>query len=74
MGIGPFPQLVCEIGPSINTQLQWQAAVIYILQHTSEAYIMGLFNDSNLLAIHTKRQTIMPTDFQLARRIHGEWT
>uniref|UniRef100_A0A3B4HA45 H15 domain-containing protein n=1 Tax=Pundamilia nyererei TaxID=303518 RepID=A0A3B4HA45_9CICH len=38
----------------------------------SEAYLVGLFEDTNLCAIHAKRVTIMPKDIQLARRIRGE--
>ncbi|KAL2892830.1 histone H3.3a [Bienertia sinuspersici] len=38
----------------------------------SEAYLVGLFEDTNLCAIHAKRVTIMPKDVQLARRIRGE--
>nr|GEV39462.1 histone H3.2-like [Tanacetum cinerariifolium] len=38
----------------------------------SEAYLVGLFEDTNLCAIHAKRVTIMPKDMQLARRIRGE--
>lgn len=33
---------------------------------------VGLFEDTNLCAIHAKRVTIMPKDIQLARRIRGE--
>ncbi len=39
---------------------------------TPEAYLVGLFEDTNLAAIHAKRVTIMPKDIQLARRIRGE--
>lgn len=42
------------------------------LQEASEAYLVGLFEDTNLCAIHAKRVTIMPKDIQLARRIRGE--
>ena len=38
----------------------------------AEAYIVGIFDDTNLCAIHAKRVTIMPKDIQLARRIRGE--
>ncbi|RZC31899.1 Histone domain containing protein [Asbolus verrucosus] len=43
-----------------------------LLQEASEAYLVGLFEDTNLCAIHAKRVTIMPKDIQLARRIRGE--
>ena len=42
------------------------------LQSASEAYLVGLFEDTNLAAIHAKRVTITPKDLQLARRIRGE--
>ncbi|GJZ92946.1 histone H3.2-like protein [Tanacetum coccineum] len=38
----------------------------------SEAYLVGVFEDTNICAIHAKRVTIMPKDMQLARRIRGE--
>ena len=44
----------------------------YLFQEASEAYLVGLFEDTNLCAIHAKRVTIMPKDIQLARRIRGE--
>lgn len=46
--------------------------VIFLFQEASEAYLVGLFEDTNLCAIHAKRVTIMPKDIQLARRIRGE--
>ncbi|KAJ1271265.1 hypothetical protein BS78_06G116000 [Paspalum vaginatum] len=36
------------------------------------AYLVGLFEDTNLCAIHANRVTIMPKDIQLATRIRGE--
>ena len=45
---------------------------LFSLQEASEAYLVGLFEDTNLCAIHAKRVTIMPKDIQLARRIRGE--
>ena len=41
-------------------------------QEAGEAYMVGLFEDTNLNAIHARRVTIMPKDMQLARRIRGE--
>ncbi|XP_052849287.1 histone H3.3A [Drosophila gunungcola] len=46
--------------------------IFFDLQEASEAYLVGLFEDTNLCAIHAKRVTIMPKDIQLARRIRGE--
>ena len=45
-----------------------------ISQQAAEAYNVGLFEDTNLCAIHGKRVTIMPKDIKLARRIRGEQT
>ena len=42
------------------------------LQEASEAYLIGLLEDTNLCAMHAKRVTIMPRDMALARRIRGE--
>lgn len=53
-------------------ELRFQSAAIMALQEAAEAYLVGLFEDSNLCAIHAKRITIMPKDLQLARRIRGE--
>ena len=68
----PFQRLVREIAEDFKTELRFQAAAMSCLQEASEAYLVGIFKDSNLCAIHAKRVTIMPKDIQLARRIHGE--
>ncbi|KAH0972207.1 hypothetical protein GBA52_024363 [Prunus armeniaca] len=39
------------------------------LSEAAEAYLVGLFKDTNPCAIHAKRVTIIPKDIQLARRI-----
>ncbi|EPB74138.1 core histone H2A/H2B/H3/H4 [Ancylostoma ceylanicum] len=54
------------------TDLRFQSSAVMALQEASEAYLVGLFEDTNLCAIHAKRVTIMPKDIQLARRIRGE--
>ena len=68
----PFQHLVREIRQDFKTDLRFQSATIMALQEASEAYLVGLFEDSNLCAIHAKRVTIMPKDIQLARCICGE--
>ena len=68
----PFNRLVREIAQDFKTDLRFQAQAIGALQEASEAYLVGLFEDTNLCAIHGKRVTIMPKDIQLARRIRGE--
>merc|ERR1712129_298168 len=68
----PFQRLVREIAQDFKPDLRFQSAAIGALQEASEAYLVGLFEDTNLCAIHAKRVTIMPKDIQLARRIRGE--
>ena len=58
----------------IQNDFRIQAVAVQGLQEVAEAYLVGLFKDSNLCAIHAKRVTIMPRDIHLARRIHGERT
>ncbi|RLN85077.1 hypothetical protein BBJ28_00023615, partial [Nothophytophthora sp. Chile5] len=70
----PFQRLVREIAQDYKTDLRFQSTAILALQEASEAYLVGLFEDTNLCAIHAKRVTIMPKDIQLARRIRGERT
>lgn len=53
--------------------LRWQSQAIMALQEAAEAYMVHLFEDTNLCAIHAKRVTIMQKDIQLARRIRGIW-
>ena len=68
----PFARLVREIAQDFKTDLQFQREAIGALQEASEAYLVGLFEDTYLCSIHAKRVTIMPKDIQLAHRIRGE--
>jgi len=63
---------VREIAGEIKNDLRFQSTAILALQEATEAYLVGLFEDTNLCAIHAKRVTIMPKDIQLARRIRGD--
>ena len=56
-----------------NEALRWQTTAIQALQESAEAFLVHLFEDANLCAIHAKRVTIMQKDIQLARRIRGAW-
>ena len=70
----PFQGVMHEIVRSFRNDLRIQAVAIKGLQEAAEAYLVGLFEDSNLCAIHAKRVTIIPRDVQLARRICRERT
>ena len=68
----PFQRLVREIAMDIKSGVRFQQAALDALQEATEAYLVGLFEDTNMCAIHARRVTIMPKDIQLARRIRGE--
>jgi histone H3 len=68
----PFQRLVREIAQEFKADLRFQSSAVNAIHEAAEAYCTGLFEDTNLCAIHAKRVTIMPKDVQLARRIRGE--
>ena len=68
----PFQRLVREIAGQIKMDVRFQSSAILALQTAAEAYLVGLFDDTNLCAIHAKRVTIQPKDIALARRIRGD--
>uniref|UniRef100_A0A8I6XZY1 Core Histone H2A/H2B/H3 domain-containing protein n=1 Tax=Hordeum vulgare subsp. vulgare TaxID=112509 RepID=A0A8I6XZY1_HORVV len=68
----PFQRLVREITHDFKSDLHFQSSTVSALQEAAESYLVGLFKDTNLYAIHAKRVTIMPKDIQLARRIRRE--
>jgi histone H3 len=68
----PFSRLVREISQAFKADLRFEKSAMESLQDAAEAYLIRLFEDSNLCAIHSKRVTIMPKDVQLVLRIRGE--
>ena len=68
----PFQRLVREIAYDIKSDVRFQSSAILALQEISESYLVSLFEDTQLCAIHAHRVTIKPKDIQLARRIRGE--
>lgn len=69
----PFQRLVREIAQDYKTDLRFQGSAIAALQEAAESYLVGLFEDTNLCAIHARRVTVMQKDMVLARRIRGEY-
>ena len=55
----PFMHLVQEIGQQFLQGVQFQGTAIMALQEAAEAYLISLFEDGNLCAIHAKRVTLM---------------
>ena len=68
----PFQRVVREIALECKLDVRFQSTALLALQEAAEAYLVALFEDTNLCAIHAKRVTIMPKDIQLARRLRGE--
>jgi histone H3 len=71
----PFQRLVREIAQLCGGEaadMRWRVSALEAIQWAAEDYLIGIFEDSNLAAIHAKRVTIMPKDMQLARRLRGE--
>merc|ERR1712083_247566 len=54
----PFQRLVREIAQDFKTDLRFQSSAVMALQEASEAYLVGLFEDTNLCAIHAKRHNL----------------
>lgn len=68
----PFQRLVREIAQDVKNDLRFQSTALHAMQEAAEAYLVSLFEDTNLCAIHAKRVTVQPKDMQLARRLRGE--
>ncbi|KAF1750633.1 hypothetical protein GCK72_017184 [Caenorhabditis remanei] len=68
----PFQRLVREIIQDYLIDYRFQSSSILVMQEASEAYLVEIFELTNLCAIHAKRVTIMTKDMMLARRIRGE--
>ena len=68
----PFHRLVRQICSGIDSDIRFQSQALVALQESSEAYLTGVFEDSNLCAIHANRVTMMKKDMDIARRIRGD--
>ena len=67
----PFQRLVRDVAQQFKGDLRFQGTAIMALQEAAEAYLVSLFEDANLLCLHSKRVTIQSKDIILARRIRG---
>lgn len=69
----PFQRLVREITQrQVRADFRFQSLALQALQEAAEAFIVGLFADSQLCAIHAGRVTIMPKDMMLASRLRQD--
>eukprot|EP00117_Sycon_ciliatum_P049836 scpid92674/ scgid35276/ Histone H3 len=68
----PFQRLVAEIIRN-HGAFRLQVAALSAMQEAAEAFLVSLFEDTNMCALHANRVTIMPKDIELARRIRGDY-
>lgn len=70
----PFHRLVRDTvdGVCPGQSFRFQPDALAALQDAAESYLVGLFEDVNLCAIHGGRVTVSPRDFSLALRIRGD--
>ena len=64
--------LSARLRKNIKKDVRFQSTAVLALQEASEAYMVGMFEDTNLAALHAKRVTILPRDLALARRLRGD--
>jgi histone H3 len=69
-----FSRLVANITDTMfpNQGIRFSLRGLAALHVASEDYLVGLFEDSYLCALHAKRVTLMRKDMTLARRLRGD--
>ena len=65
----PFQRLVREVDQKIKPDLRYQSTAILALQEASESFLVTMFEDVNVCAIHAGRVTIQPKDMKLWNRV-----
>ncbi|KAM1040830.1 hypothetical protein TB1_029422 [Malus domestica] len=69
----PFIRTVREISINMSKDpVRWTPEALQAIQEAAEDFLVRLFEDSMLCAIHARRVTLMKKDLELARRIRGE--
>ena len=64
---------ICPEGPGTpSVQVRFQSTALAALQEAAKNFLVGLFEDINLLAVQSKRVTVMSCDIRLALRIRGD--
>ena len=70
----PLQRIIKEITGKYMPDARYSMGAIEAVHQCIEAYMVGLFEDTGLCAVHARRKTIMTRDMRLARRIRGEIT
>ena len=66
-----FQRLVKEVCRDLfnNDDYRFQSTAVLALQEASENFLVSMFDDVNLIAIHGKRVTIQVKDIQIWKRL-----
>ena len=67
----PFLRLLREIAQKIKFDLRFQSTAVLALQEAAEDYLVKMFQQVNVCAIHGGRGTIKPKDIELLKRVQG---
>lgn len=71
----PFQRLTREVVQGITSKdFRFSKIGLEAMQEATEAYLVKLFENANLAAIHAKRVTVMPKDMQLAKRVQSSFS
>lgn len=70
----PFQRVVRAAARDATSldSIRMQAGAIDAIQEATEAYLVGLYEDANLAAIHAGRVTLSAKDLDLALRVRGK--
>ncbi|XP_055340085.1 putative histone H3.3-like type 3 isoform X2 [Paramacrobiotus metropolitanus] len=69
-----FARVVREITQKMfKANLRFQAAALQVIQEAAEHFLVSVFEDVNLLAIHGRRITVMPRDITLALKLRRDY-
>ena len=66
-----FQRLVREVAQGICPDLRFQSTALLALQESSESFLVKMFEDVNVCAIHGGRVTIQVKDIYLWNRLIG---
>merc|ERR1711935_401165 len=68
----PFARFVRDVASDFIPGTKFSSVALETIQDMVERYVVAMYEDSNLCAIHAKRVTIYRKDMQLARRLRGD--
>jgi histone H3 len=64
-----FQRLVKEVVMDYNTNMRMQSVAVVALQDAAEAYLVRLFEDTNMCTIHAKRSDYHAKGYPVGEKI-----